>query len=125
MGNIINYRYDFQKVDNEKIKKMVSFFNEFALDYLEDGTKNKLIQEIEKGNPKTILEIMKPMTPEWKKRVEELGYFRVFTDYRNKLSSEDHDCYNVTFMDSSKSQHIPTLKKVVIRERDNFDIPRI
>ena len=122
---MINLKKDFKKVDSEKIKKIVGFFNNYAMDFLEDGTKNKLIQEIEKGDPETVLEIMKPMTPEWKKRVEELGYFRVFTEYRNKMRLDQKNGFDVSYMDSPKLNNIPTLKKVIVRERDNYEIPRL
>ena len=68
---------------------------------------------------------MKPMTPEWKKRVEELGYFRVFTEYRNKMRLDQKNSFDVSYMDSPKLNNIPTLKKVIVRERDNYDRPKL
>ena len=112
-------------MDIKKIEKIYDFFKEYGNDYIGDGSKDTILSILESNEEAKILEILKPITPEWKKRVEEIGYFRIITDYRHKRNTEEKDHTEISFMDSTKNKHIPTYRNVKIKDKDLNRTPYI
>lgn len=111
---------------DEKRTKLKKFFEKYGYNFLEDGTKEKIIRNIEAGNDKLILEILEVIDQDWIARTKEVGRFFVFTDCCVEDSKGNilrKPYMKASYMDnnSSKTQKIPTIRRVVPRYRSPYD----
>ena len=103
---------------NNKIERLKIFIQEYGEDFLEDGSKAKIIQALNKEDAKLAIEILNAIEKEWLQRVKEIKKFLIFTDYTNGSSNREY--YRMDYIDSLelKQNHIPVLRKVIQREHD-------
>ena len=106
-----------------RIEKLKDFVEEYGVDFLEDGTKKRIISSLENGDKKLALEILGSIDSEWIERTKETKKFLVFTDMQKELADEGkivNPFYKANYIDSVelKTEHIPTLRRVVTREQD-------
>ena len=104
-------------MDIKKKETIYNFFKQYGNDFIGDGSKDAILSILKSNSEADILEILKPITPEWKQRVEELGYFRIITDYRDKHNVKDKNHMEISYMDTQDTRKIPTYRDVKIREK--------
>ena len=103
---------------DEKIEKLKKFIEKYGQDFLDDGTKAEIVESIDEGDDKLILEILQVMDKDWMSRTKEVGKFFIFTDHceeRDKKGFLICKPYMLAnYMDSNLSgeRRIPTLRKV-------------
>ena len=102
---------------NEKIEKLIDFINEYAEDFLQDGTKDYVIGKLKCGDMKFALDIMNCMDKEWVERTKEIKKFYLFTDAvkfdpNGNLLRKPY--YRSNFIDSMEKgeYNVPTLREV-------------
>jgi hypothetical protein len=105
-------------MENTKKETIYKFFEKYGIDFIEDGSKEKILKQLLLANDEELYNILKPITPEWKERVEDLGYFRIFTDYRTRRKVEETNHKEISFMDSIETQKIPTYREVEYRNKE-------
>lgn len=96
---------------------LIGFIETYAEDYLEDGTKKYIIEELKSGNMNLALELMKSMNEKWIERTKEVNKFYLFTDtvkFDSKGNFFKKTYYRSSYIDSldPNNTHIPTLRKV-------------
>lgn len=104
----------------ERVKELIDFIKKYGEDYLQDGTKNRVVRLIESGNEKTVLNILNVLSKEWIDRTKELGKFFIFTDYRNPSMLDTKELkphFKASYIDSLnlKLINIPVLRDVKVR----------
>lgn len=106
----------------EKINKLRKFVEKYAEDYLNDGTKDKIIEELDSKNIKTVIKIMNSIDKEWINEVKKVGKFRVFTDFNYNDLKGRKERYQANYTDSlnPKESHVPTLRIVETRRQSVF-----
>lgn len=107
-----------------QIDRLINFIDEYAKDFLEDGTKRKIIEKLESGDSYLALEIMNAIDKDWIDRVKEIKTFYVFTD--NEIKNQHGEIvkkpyYKANYIDSANFDmtRIPTLRRV---EPRNFGV---
>lgn len=106
-----------------RIKKLKDFVEEYGIDFLGDGTKDRIVSSLEKGDKKLALEILGSIDSEWIERTKEIQKFLIFTDMQKGLEKEGkiiNPFFKANYIDSIEleTEHIPTLRRVVTREQD-------
>lgn len=66
---------------HSEIDVLKNFIEEYGQDFCEDGTKEKIIESLDKGDVKLALEILDAMERDWIKKAIKKGKFLMFTDY--------------------------------------------
>lgn len=100
-----------------EIDALINFIELYADDYLEDGTKENVIESLKNGNTNLALELVKCMNREWVERTKEVEKFYLFTD---SVKCDSHSealkkpYYRSSYIDSldPNNTHIPALRKV-------------
>lgn len=108
---------------DKRIAKLKRFIDKYGEDFLEDGTKTRIVNSLENGNKSLALEILNSMNDEWLIRTKELGRFLIFTDTTYRLpkgKQSNEPFYKANYIDSLELQteHIPTLRRIILREKD-------
>lgn len=109
----------------ERIQELQNFIEKFGIDFLEDGTKAKIIESLKSGDTKVALEILNSIDSKWIDRTKEIGKFLIFSDLKKWTLGESRSqlpFFKANYIDSLelKTMHIPTLRRVVIRDYDRF-----
>ena len=109
----------------QRIEKLINFIDEYAEDYLSDGTKERIIKELKAGDTGLAIDIVKVMDKEWVDRVKEMKKFCLFTDTIQKDfygETVKNPYYKANYMDLSSAglMHVPTLRKVQPRDIDKI-----
>ena len=102
----------------EKRIKLKKFIEKYGEDFLEDGTKDILLEGIDQKDDKLILELLKVMDKDWISRTKEIGKFLIFTDHRDQMDKNgrliDKTVMYANYIDSNltKEYRIPTLRQI-------------
>lgn len=110
-----------------QIDRLINFIDEYAKDFLEDGTKSKIIKQLETGDSYLALEIMNAIDKQWIDRVKEIKTFYVFTDNERKNKNGEivkKPYYKADYIDSANLNinKIPTLRRVAPRNFGVFNL---
>lgn len=102
---------------NEKMKKLIDFIEEYAEEFLEDGTKEYVIQKLKNGDTQFAVDLMNCMDKEWVERTKEIKKFYLLTDaarFDQKGNLLRKPYYGSSYLDSLQSgeSHVPTLREV-------------
>lgn len=100
-----------------KIDALINFMDLYADDYLEDGTKEKVIENLKNGDNNLALELINCMNKQWIERTKEVEKFYIFTDSVKCNSNGEvlkKIYYKTSYIDSldPNNTHIPALRKV-------------
>lgn len=101
---------------------MIKFIDKYAEDFLEDGTKDIIINNLKKGDSNLALELLESVNKTWIKRTEEVGKFYLFTDSMEFDFNGNYlkkPFYKASYIDSldPNNSHIPALRKIEPRIR--------
>ena len=101
---------------SKRMVKLVEFIDKYGEDYLQDGTKNRIIKSLENGDIKLALDILDSVDDDWLKRTKEIEKFLIFSDWQN-ISGDTQPFFRANYMDlqSMEKIHIPTLRRVIPR----------
>lgn len=104
----------------ERIKELADFIKKYGEDYLQDGTKTRIVSSIENGNMKMTLDILDVLNKEWIDRTKELGKFFIFTDYKNPSIFDEQPVkphFKANYIDSAnlRLKKIPVLRDVKVK----------
>ena len=107
---------------DKRIEQLIEFVEKYGVDFLEDGTKKNIINELKNENTSLFSELVECMNNEWIDRVKEINKFYVFTDCKKVLMNDKKEnsepYYKAGYIDSvqDKMNKIPIIRKVIIRE---------
>ena len=106
-----------------RIEKLNFFIQEYGEDFLEDGTKARIVQALNNEDTELALEILNTIEKEWIQRAKETKKILMFTDYTKGNSNKEY--YLANYIDSLelKEKHIPVLRRVIQREREKIKFP--
>lgn len=101
---------------------MIKFIDKYAEDFLEDGTKDIIINNLKKGDSNLALELLESVNKTWIKRTKEVGKFYLFTDSMEFDLNGNYlkkPFYKTSYIDSldPNNSHIPALRKIEPRTR--------
>ena len=111
----------------EKRTKLKEFILKYGYDFLNDGTKDKIIKKIDAGDEEILWEILQAVDADWMKRVKELGKFGIFTDMEAQDAKGKRikkPFMKANYIDSANSNEtqIPVLRRVKPRNKGYYDI---
>lgn len=101
------------------LNRLVDFISEYGREFLNDGTKKRIIDSLNEGDLQTASEVVNSMDENWTKRTKELGMFYIFTDTLRTKDEKSKDIHFVAnYIDTCEPRlsHIPVLRDVRIRE---------
>ncbi|MBR3002988.1 MAG: hypothetical protein IKF38_05480 [Clostridia bacterium] len=110
-----------------KMEKLISFIETYGEEFLEDGIKNEILKELKKGNENLAKEITNAINEEWFKKTKELGKFYIYKDFQVEVYDEKgkritKPFYNAKYISHEEEKNVPTLKKVIPKTIDKYDI---
>lgn len=114
---------------DEKRTKLKEFILKYGCDFLDDGTKDRIVKKIDSNDDKLILEILQVIDKDWIKRVEEMGKFYVFTDNEHQDSEGKRivkPFMKANYIDSHNPNetHIPVLRMVEPRYKSWYEVAK-
>lgn len=103
-----------------RIHELTEFIEKYGIDFLNDGTKKRILRALNEGNDKLASEILNSIDKEWIDRTKEIQRFYILTDFVNNISEKQivQPIYKSCYIDSPNPNmtHIPTLKRIKSKE---------
>ena len=103
---------------DERMTKLRKFISDYAIDFLEDGTKDYILERIDSDDKELALEILNAMDEDWVKLANELHKFYIFSDqdydYNPKKNNVTYPYIKANYIGphDQGGRKIPTLRKM-------------
>lgn len=101
---------------DERMTKLRKFISDYAIDFLEDGTKDYILERIDSADKELALEILNAMDEDWVKLANELHKFYIFSDqdcdFEHKNKTYPYMKANYVGPHTKGESKIPALRKM-------------
>ena len=112
---------------DKRVENLKKFVSDYGYDYLNDGTKAKILRKIENGDSEIINEILQAIDSKWVNRVKEIGRFNIFSDgvaMDENLRRIRKPYVKANYMDSlaTHETQIPVLRRIRPKDEIYYDV---